>query len=57
MFPLSFMTMEKINFLDISLNRESYSQKIVNHTASKQENHTEKLQRTGQFTNFEQKIS
>ena len=53
MFPISFMTMQKIKKLDLSSNRESDSQKPVNQTASKQESHTEKLQRIGQFKNFE----
>ena len=51
------MTMKKIKNLDLSSNREWDWQKPVNQKASKQANHTEKLQRTGQFTNFEQKIS
>ena len=55
MFPLSFMTMKKIILFYLSSNRESDSQKPVNQTTRKQANHTKKLQRTGQLTNFEKK--
>ena len=53
MFPPSFMTMQKIIFLDLSSNKELDSQKLVNQTTIKKENH-QKLQGTRQFTNFEQ---